>query len=91
MASIMKKSKRSEYLKHLPSFDQVLPAALSKDLSQLSMRLGRVEKNMIQVFYLGQQRLRENLDLSSRISMIRWIFINLFLVNLSFLKVGWTC
>ena len=61
--SIMGKSERQQLLKSCPSFENLIPHALSKDLSQLSNRLNRFEKAQIQVFYQAQQRVREKLRL----------------------------
>ena len=58
---VMPKSERQVLLKNISSFDSIIPAALKKDLSNLSSKLSRVEKRQIETLFLAQVRTREKL------------------------------
>ena len=55
----MKEDERKGY----PSFDSILPHALQKDLSNLSNRLNRIEKDQIKLLYRAQLRVGRNYGL----------------------------
>jgi len=57
----LKKAERLHMLKEYPLFNNILPKALDKDLTNLSSSLSRMEKNHIKFLYRCQLRLREKM------------------------------
>ena len=55
----MTKEDRTDALKQFPKFNKLLPHALKKDLTHLSSRLSRLQKEQIEMLYKSQLRSRD--------------------------------
>lgn len=55
----MTKEDRADALKQFPKFNKLLPHALKKDLTHLSSRLSRLQKEQIEMLYKSQLRSRD--------------------------------